>query len=83
MHQGRDARKVLPGEMEEEEEEGEEGGAEHEEQPAPGEELPEGGGVRGDPDIPNTTELTFSRTLRSGETVKHDQTYTIEVGEWL
>ncbi|XP_053496852.1 A-kinase anchor protein 9 isoform X5 [Ictalurus furcatus] len=24
------------------------------------------------------TELSFSRTLRSGETVKHDQTYTIE-----
>lgn len=25
------------------------------------------------------TELSFSRTLRSGETVKHDQTYSIEV----
>uniref|UniRef100_A0A3B4D8S2 Pericentrin/AKAP-450 centrosomal targeting domain-containing protein n=1 Tax=Pygocentrus nattereri TaxID=42514 RepID=A0A3B4D8S2_PYGNA len=25
-----------------------------------------------------TTEFSFSRTLRSGETVKHDQTYTIE-----
>ncbi len=28
---------------------------------------------------PPTTEFTFARTLRSGETVKHDQTYTIEV----
>lgn len=28
---------------------------------------------------PPTAEFTFSRTLRSGETVKHDQTYTIEV----
>ncbi|XP_074543123.1 A-kinase anchor protein 9 isoform X2 [Halichoeres trimaculatus] len=27
---------------------------------------------------PPTTEFTFARTLRSGETVKHDQTYTIE-----
>ncbi|KAF7664098.1 hypothetical protein LDENG_00189000 [Lucifuga dentata] len=27
---------------------------------------------------PPTTEFTFSKTLRSGETVKHDQTYTIE-----
>ncbi|KAJ3609749.1 hypothetical protein NHX12_024260 [Muraenolepis orangiensis] len=45
--------------------------------PAPGEELPAGGRVRGIPDR-STTELTFSRTLRSGETVKHDQTYTIE-----
>uniref|UniRef100_A0A4W5NB75 Pericentrin/AKAP-450 centrosomal targeting domain-containing protein n=1 Tax=Hucho hucho TaxID=62062 RepID=A0A4W5NB75_9TELE len=35
------------------------------------------GGGRGEPDSP-TTELTFARTLRSGETVKHDQTYTIE-----
>ncbi|XP_045081973.1 A-kinase anchor protein 9 isoform X2 [Coregonus clupeaformis] len=36
-----------------------------------------GGGGRGEPDPP-TTEFTFARTLRSGETVKHDQTYTIE-----
>lgn len=28
---------------------------------------------------PPPTEFTFTRTLRSGETVKHDQTYTIEV----
>lgn len=28
---------------------------------------------------PPTTEFTFARTLHSGETVKHDQTYTIEV----
>lgn len=28
---------------------------------------------------PPTTEFTFTKTLRSGETVKHDQTYTIEV----
>lgn len=28
---------------------------------------------------PPTTEFTFARTLQSGETVKHDQTYTIEV----
>ncbi|KAM8840712.1 A-kinase anchor protein 9 isoform 3-T3 [Spinachia spinachia] len=27
---------------------------------------------------PPTTEFTFARTLRSGDTVKHDQTYTIE-----
>ncbi|KAI3358086.1 hypothetical protein L3Q82_003096 [Scortum barcoo] len=27
---------------------------------------------------PPTTEFTFAKTLRSGETVKHDQTYTIE-----
>eukprot|EP00063_Salmo_salar_P022171 XP_013997006.1 PREDICTED: A-kinase anchor protein 9-like isoform X2 [Salmo salar] len=27
---------------------------------------------------PPTTEFTFARTLHSGETVKHDQTYTIE-----
>ncbi|KAI1902024.1 hypothetical protein AGOR_G00040450 [Albula goreensis] len=27
---------------------------------------------------PPATEFTFSRTLRSGETVKHDETYTIE-----
>ncbi|XP_019957525.2 A-kinase anchor protein 9 isoform X4 [Paralichthys olivaceus] len=27
---------------------------------------------------PPTTEFTFARTLRSGERVKHDQTYTIE-----
>ncbi|XP_028452592.1 A-kinase anchor protein 9 isoform X4 [Perca flavescens] len=27
---------------------------------------------------PSTTEFTYARTLRSGETVKHDQTYTIE-----
>ncbi|KAG7501284.1 hypothetical protein JOB18_045145 [Solea senegalensis] len=26
----------------------------------------------------HTTEFTFAKTLRSGETVKHDQTYTIE-----
>lgn len=42
----------------------------------------EGGGQdgsrEGDKDPP-TTEFTFTRTLRSGETVKHDQTYTIEV----
>ncbi|XP_045077909.1 A-kinase anchor protein 9-like isoform X2 [Coregonus clupeaformis] len=35
------------------------------------------GGGTGEPDPP-TTEFTFARTLRSGETVKHDQTYTIE-----
>ncbi|XP_029587839.1 A-kinase anchor protein 9 isoform X2 [Salmo trutta] len=34
-----------------------------------------GGG--GEPDPP-TTEFTFARTLRCGETVKHDQTFTIE-----
>lgn len=28
---------------------------------------------------PPTTEFTFAKTLRSGESVKHDQTYTIEV----
>jgi hypothetical protein len=35
-------------------------------------------GRRGELDPP-TTEFTFARTLHSGETVKHDQTYTIEV----
>ncbi|KAM9419393.1 A-kinase anchor protein 9-like isoform 3-T3 [Salvelinus alpinus] len=35
------------------------------------------GGGRGEQDPP-TTEFTFARTLRCGETVKHDQTYTIE-----
>ncbi|XP_064836312.1 A-kinase anchor protein 9-like isoform X4 [Oncorhynchus masou masou] len=34
-------------------------------------------GRRGELDPP-TTEFTFARTLHSGETVKHDQTYTIE-----
>ncbi|XP_042165991.1 A-kinase anchor protein 9 isoform X5 [Oncorhynchus tshawytscha] len=34
-------------------------------------------GRRGELDPP-TTEFTFTRTLHSGETVKHDQTYTIE-----
>lgn len=28
---------------------------------------------------PPTTQFTFSRTLRTGEAVQHDQTYTIEV----
>ncbi|XP_078146258.1 A-kinase anchor protein 9 isoform X1 [Centroberyx gerrardi] len=44
------------------------------------EEVPGGGRVgseEGSRDPP-TTEFTFARTLRSGETVKHDQTYTIE-----
>lgn len=36
-------------------------------------------GSRGGSKDPPTTEFTFARTLRSGETVKHDQTYTIEV----
>ncbi|KAK0136478.1 A-kinase anchor protein 9 [Merluccius polli] len=57
--------------------EGEEG-AGPDDQRAPAEELPPGGGVRGAPDD-RTTELKFSRTLRSGETVRHDQTYTIEL----
>ena len=43
-------------------------------QPVGGEEV-SGGGNKDPP----TTEFTFARTLRSGETVKHDQTYTIEV----
>ncbi|KAL0962245.1 hypothetical protein UPYG_G00337570 [Umbra pygmaea] len=38
-----------------------------------------GGEVGGAGELdPSTTEFTFARTLRSGETVKHDQTYTIE-----
>lgn len=47
-----------------------------------GEEVSGGGRVgleEGNQDPP-TTEFTFAKTLRSGETVKHDQTYTIEVG---
>ncbi|XP_039977214.1 A-kinase anchor protein 9 isoform X2 [Xiphias gladius] len=49
-------------------------------QSAGGEEVSGGGGdgsQEGNKDPP-TTEFTFARTLRSGETVKHDQTYTIE-----
>lgn len=37
------------------------------------------GSQEGDNDLP-TTEFTFAKTLQSGETVKHNQTYTIEVG---
>lgn len=46
-----------------------------------GEEVSGGGrdGSQGGNKDPPTTEFTFARTLRSGETVKHDQTYTIEV----
>lgn len=36
-----------------------------------------GVGEEGDREPP-TTEFTFARTVRSGETFKHDQTYTIE-----
>ncbi|XP_029919471.1 A-kinase anchor protein 9 isoform X2 [Myripristis murdjan] len=45
-----------------------------------GEDVSGGGRVgleEGNQDPP-TTEVTFAKTLRSGETVKHDQTYTIE-----
>ena len=34
---------------------------------------------RGGNENPPATEFTFTKTLRSGETVKHDQTYKIEV----
>ncbi|KAM6958852.1 A-kinase anchor protein 9 [Aplochiton taeniatus] len=37
-----------------------------------------GGGHDVVQDEPPTEEFTFARTLRSGETVQHDQTYTIE-----
>lgn len=50
-------------------------------QPVAGEDGSGGGrdgSQEGDKDPP-TTEFTFTRTLQSGETVKHDQTYTIEV----
>ncbi|KAJ8000250.1 hypothetical protein DPEC_G00202890 [Dallia pectoralis] len=40
------------------------------------EEESESGG--GEPDPSTTTEFNFARTLRSGQTVRHDQTYTIE-----
>ncbi|KAM9385687.1 A-kinase anchor protein 9-like [Pholidichthys leucotaenia] len=44
-----------------------------------GEELDQGqDGSEGGNKDPPTTELTFTKTLRSGETVKHDQTYKIE-----
>ncbi|KAM6903836.1 A-kinase anchor protein 9 [Lycodopsis pacificus] len=49
--------------------------------PSVGREEVSGGGQDGSPEGPTdppTTEFTFARTLRSGETVKHDQTYTIE-----
>ncbi|XP_054618970.1 A-kinase anchor protein 9 isoform X4 [Dunckerocampus dactyliophorus] len=36
------------------------------------------GAEEGNKEQPPTTELSLSRTLRSRETVKHDQTYTIE-----
>lgn len=42
-------------------------------------EQEEGGGGG----APPHTEFTFSRTLRRGETVKHDQHYTIEVSSSL
>ncbi|XP_041932184.1 A-kinase anchor protein 9 isoform X3 [Alosa sapidissima] len=42
-------------------------------EPSGGEEV--GGGETREP---RQTEFTFARTLRRGETVKHDQTYTIE-----
>ncbi|KAM9823838.1 A-kinase anchor protein 9 [Neosynchiropus ocellatus] len=35
-------------------------------------------GREGSQQVPPTTQFTFARTLRSGDTVKHDQTYTIE-----
>ncbi|AWP21551.1 putative A-kinase anchor protein 9 [Scophthalmus maximus] len=41
------------------------------------EEVCRDGSQEGNKDPP-TTEFTFARTLRGGETVKHDQTYTIE-----
>lgn len=46
-----------------------------------GEEVSGGGrdGSREGNKDPPTTEFTFTRTLRTGETVKHDQTYNIEV----
>ncbi|KAM7373294.1 hypothetical protein PAMP_008158 [Pampus punctatissimus] len=49
-------------------------------QPVGGEQVSVGGsdGSQGGNKDPPTTEFTFARTLRSGETVKHDQTYTIE-----
>lgn len=37
------------------------------------------GAREGGQEEPPTTQFTFSRTLRTGETVQHDQTYTIEV----
>nr|XP_061808451.1 A-kinase anchor protein 9-like [Nerophis lumbriciformis] len=36
------------------------------------------GGQHGTRESPTVSELSFAKTLRSGETVKHDQTYTIE-----
>ncbi|XP_077363788.1 uncharacterized protein akap9 isoform X3 [Festucalex cinctus] len=36
------------------------------------------GGREANKEVPAAAELSFSKTLRSGETVKHDQTYTIE-----
>ncbi|XP_030003529.1 A-kinase anchor protein 9 [Sphaeramia orbicularis] len=49
-------------------------------QPVGGEEVSGGGrdGAQEANKDPPTTEFTFARTLRSGETVQHDQTYTIE-----
>ncbi|XP_053717499.1 A-kinase anchor protein 9 isoform X2 [Synchiropus splendidus] len=35
-------------------------------------------GREGSQQVPPATQFTFARTLRSGDTVRHDQTYTIE-----
>ncbi|XP_049891352.1 A-kinase anchor protein 9 isoform X3 [Epinephelus moara] len=69
-------KKKKPGE----ESEGDSQGRVEVEQPVGGEEVSGGGrdgSQEGNKDPP-TTEFSFARTLRSGETVKHDQTYTIE-----
>ncbi|XP_062414443.1 A-kinase anchor protein 9 isoform X2 [Pungitius pungitius] len=56
------------------------GGGEVEPNPSVGRDEVSGGGQDGSggKKDPPTTEFTFARTLRSGDTIKHDQTYTIE-----
>jgi len=57
-------------------------GVEVEPDPCLGREEVSGGGQDGSQEEnadPPTTEFTIARTLRSGETVKQNQTYTIEV----
>lgn len=43
-----------------------------------GEDVPGGDGAQEGNKDPPKTEFTFTKTLRSGETVRHDQTYNIE-----
>lgn len=67
------------GQLEAEQERPATGGGEE----VPGGDTGDGAQTEGGPQEPPTTQFTFSRTLRSGETVQHNQTYTIEVDATL